>query len=321
MRIQVLDLGRLDTGLAQCLLHGTTSTIAIFRAGGHVIGVGTGAVADQFGEWRGTTGQGMFQLLDHQQAGTLAHDKTITGLIEGPGSELRRLVVITRKRPGRRKTRQADPVDARFRATADRHVDLSRADHPGRIADGLDTCGTGGHRRTQWPLETVADRDVTGRHIAEKRRNGERRQTLRSLAVRGAHRFGNGGKTTDTRGNDGCRAFLRLRRVRSPAGLGQGLIRRRQGEQDEAVHLALLLGGQQLIRIEAGLRVLGTVLDLAADTDRQVADQLRRQLSDTGLSGQQALPDLFDSTAQRGQCAHAGDDDAFTHDDPTPSVS
>lgn len=108
--------------------------------------------------------------------------------------------------------------------------------------------------------------------------------------------------------------------LRRPAGLRQGLLRGGQGEEDEAVHLALFLGGQQQVGIEAGLRVPGTVGDLAADADGQVADQLRRELGDARLPGQQALPYGFDSAAQRADRAHAGDDDTFAHEGPSPSV-
>ena len=211
-------------------------------------------------------------------------------------------------------------MDGRFRAAAERHVDLSRADHPRRVADGLHARRAGGHRGAQRSLEAMADRHMGGRHVAEKGRDGEGRQASRSLAVGGPHRFGDGMEAAHPGGDDGRRALLRLGALRRPAGLGQGLLRGGQGEEDEAVHLALFLGGQQQVGIEAGLRVLGAVGDLAADADGQVADQLRRERGDARLPGQQALPYGFDSAAQRADRAHAGDDDTFAHEGPSPSV-
>lgn len=64
--IQVLHRGRFHAGLAQRLLHGPAGTAAIFRPGGHVVGVGAGAVAHQLGDGPGAARQGVLQFLDDQ---------------------------------------------------------------------------------------------------------------------------------------------------------------------------------------------------------------------------------------------------------------
>ena len=66
-------------------------------------------------------------------------------------------------------------------------------------------------------------------------------------------------------------------------------------------------------------------LALPAQIERalQRADELphvRRERGDARLPGQQALPYGFDSAAQRADRAHAGDDDTFAHEGPSPSV-
>ena len=80
--IQVLNLGCVHAGLAQCLLHGAAGAVAIFGPGGHVVRVGAGAIAHQLGDGCGAACQGMLQLFDDQQAGAFTHDETIAGLIE-----------------------------------------------------------------------------------------------------------------------------------------------------------------------------------------------------------------------------------------------
>ena len=166
--IQVLNLGCVHAGLAQCLLHGAAGAVAIFGPGGHVVRVGAGAIAHQLGDGCGAACQGMLQLFDDQQAGAFAHDETIAGLIEGARGALRGVVVIAREGACGSEASQADSVNGRLRPAAERYVDFPRANHPCSVADGLDARRTCGHRSPQWPLETMTDGDMTGGHIAEK---------------------------------------------------------------------------------------------------------------------------------------------------------
>jgi len=48
---------------------------------------------------------------------------------------------------------------------------------------------SGGDRRTDGTLEAVADGDMTGRVICEKRRHGERRGTPDAALIGGANRL------------------------------------------------------------------------------------------------------------------------------------
>lgn len=53
MGVDMLDLGRVDTGLAQRLRHGAAGAAAIFQAGGEMVGIGAGAITHQLGQGRG----------------------------------------------------------------------------------------------------------------------------------------------------------------------------------------------------------------------------------------------------------------------------
>ncbi len=90
--IEVLHLRRLDACLAQSQLHRTARAVAILGSGGEVIGVGTGAVADQLDDRRGTASQRVLQRFDHQYAGALAHDEAVAIAVEGPRGALRGVV-------------------------------------------------------------------------------------------------------------------------------------------------------------------------------------------------------------------------------------
>ncbi|KWV87492.1 hypothetical protein PFLmoz3_02775 [Pseudomonas fluorescens] len=318
MGIQVLHLRRLDARLAQRLSHCPARTVTVFRPCGHVIGVCTGAIAHQFGNRLRAPRQGMFEFFNYQNAGAFAHHKAVARLIEGSRSALRGGIEIAGQRSRCGESGKADAMNRRFGTAAYRDVDFPGANHSRCVADSLNPGGTRGYWRTQRAFQAIVDRHMPGGHVAQKRWNGEGRQTTRALAVGGAHRIGNGRETADAGGDDGCRAFLLLGCSGGPIGLLQGFIRRRQGKQDKAVHLALFLGCQQSIRIKTGFGVLQHTLHLAADADRQITDQLLRQAADARLSVQQALPSGFHARPQRRQRAHARHDDTFTHAQSTP---
>ncbi len=83
MGIEVLQLIRRQPGHGQRLCHAAARAVAIFRARGDVIGIGTGAVAHHFGQRHGAARQGVVQSLQHQGARALAHDKAVAARVEG----------------------------------------------------------------------------------------------------------------------------------------------------------------------------------------------------------------------------------------------
>ncbi|MNT39891.1 hypothetical protein D3C72_1761760 [compost metagenome] len=117
---------------------------------------------------------------------------------------------------------------------------------------------------------------MTRREIDQERRNSEGRQSPRSTAISGAHRFGNRAEPTDPRTNNGCRAFLGLRVQRLPTGLLQRLPRGLHGKQNEAVHLLLLFGWRCSIRVKTRLGIFRHGEYRAANLGRQIGDHLFR---------------------------------------------
>ena len=83
MRIQMLDVFRSETGLAQCHRHGTRSTFTILGARGHVIGIGGRAISHHLRDRHGASSARMFEIFDEDNACPLAHDEAVAITIEG----------------------------------------------------------------------------------------------------------------------------------------------------------------------------------------------------------------------------------------------
>ncbi|MNN33731.1 hypothetical protein D3C81_1475000 [compost metagenome] len=168
MGIEMLHLRRRDSGLSQRQRHRPASAAAVFRSGRQMIGVGTGAVPDQFCERQRTAGQRVIQRFNHQQAGTLAHHKAISCAIEGSRGTLRGFVVAARQGSSRREPGQADPINRCFRTATHSDVCLTGTNQAGSIANRLYPGRARRDRRTQGAFETVLDRDMSSGKIDQK---------------------------------------------------------------------------------------------------------------------------------------------------------
>ena len=146
---------------------------------------------------------------------------------------------------------------------------------------------------------------MTRRQVDQERRNGERRQTSRPTAVRGAHGISNRPETTNAGTDDGCSALLGLSGLRLPTRLLNGLTRRFHGKQDEPIHLLLFFGRCRPIRVKTRLRILCQGWHRPADLGRQIGHHLVRQVAQPRTPGQQPRPDRFDAATQRRHQPHA----------------
>lgn len=114
---------------------------------GHVISLGAGAIAEQFGDRHGTAPQGMPEFFDDQDARPLAHDEAVPLQVEGPRGRRGIVVEAGRHRPGGGEGSQADAVDAGLGPAADGDIGLAGPDQARGVADGLGAGGAGGDGR------------------------------------------------------------------------------------------------------------------------------------------------------------------------------
>ena len=83
VRVDVAHFFRLDARVFQCGSHAALRACALRGDAGHVIGVGTHAVADHFGQDLCAARLGELQLLKNQDAGAFADDKAVAILVKG----------------------------------------------------------------------------------------------------------------------------------------------------------------------------------------------------------------------------------------------
>src|SRR5258706_13992476 len=113
-------------------------------------------------------------------------------------------------------------------------------------------------------MESVADGKWTRSEVNQKRRHREGGEPANAFAVGGADGVCDRRKSADTRRYHGCGALARSRVLRLPIGLRDRFFRRHEREQDETIHLALVLARGGTIRIEAAFGILSDVWHLAA---------------------------------------------------------
>ncbi len=115
MGVDVVDIVRRQAGALQRHRHAAVRAIAIFRRCGDVVSVTGKAVTDDFGINLCAARLGMFQLLQNDDAGTFAHDETVTVAIIGTGCLLRIVVMLGGKRLAGGKAGKRDAADRRSR--------------------------------------------------------------------------------------------------------------------------------------------------------------------------------------------------------------
>ena len=92
MRIDVIDLIRIDLCIIDRCIHATAGTTSILQRSGHVIGIGAHTETDDFGIDFGAACLGMFIFFKNENTGTLTENKTVTITIPRSGCRCRVIV-------------------------------------------------------------------------------------------------------------------------------------------------------------------------------------------------------------------------------------
>ena len=83
VRVDVVDVARLEAGALQRHAHAAVGAVAVLGRRGDVIGVARQAVADHLGIDARAARLGVLQLFQHDDAGALAHDEAVAVLVVG----------------------------------------------------------------------------------------------------------------------------------------------------------------------------------------------------------------------------------------------
>ena len=115
-----------------------------------MVGIGSRAIADDFGDRLGSPAECVFELFDDEDTGTFTHDEAVAVAVEGAGRTRWRFVEARRKGPGSGEAAEAHEIDAGFRATANRNVCFAGSNEACGIADRLHARGASGDNRYRW---------------------------------------------------------------------------------------------------------------------------------------------------------------------------
>ena len=107
--------------------HAAEGAVAVLGRRGDVVGVAGQAVADHLGIDLGAARLGVLELLEHDDAGALAHDEAVAVPVVGARGLLGRVVEVGRQRAAGGEAGDARAADRRFGAAGDHHVGIAEA--------------------------------------------------------------------------------------------------------------------------------------------------------------------------------------------------
>ena len=306
VRVDVVEILRLDAGALQRRLHRAVGTIAALRRRGDMIGIARKTVADDLRIDARATRFGMVQRFEHDGAGALAHHEAVAIPVERARA-LRRLVVEAR-RQGATGAEAGDPdaVDGRFGAAGDHDFGIFKRDQSRRVADSMRPGRAGGHAGMVRPAQSMLDRHIAACKVDESSGDEERRYAPRTLLVQDDGLIGDAAKATDAGAEHHAGIGTLLVGLRMPAGVGESLGRGTHGEDDEVIDLALLLRLHPLVSIERAAAAVAA-RHHHGDATGKIVSLEPGDRGSAALAGQEALPRLLDAASERRNHAEACD--------------
>ncbi len=128
MRIDVVDLRRLQSGHGQGVAHGDLRTGSIRRPCRQVIGIGRGPIASENGKRFGTACASMAELFDHQHRSAFGEHKSIMTLVKGSRRLFRRIGIGGAEGARGAEAADGNRIDRPFGATNNGNIRLAGQD-------------------------------------------------------------------------------------------------------------------------------------------------------------------------------------------------
>jgi hypothetical protein len=218
------------------------------------MGVGGRRVAADVAEDARAALAGRLLLLQHENAGALAHYEAVAPAVErarDPGVAER--VHLPEGRGGQR-------GDGRLAAAGHDRVGVAVADQPLGHADRVRAGRAGRDRPEGLAAQVVLHRNHARGRIGHQQRDGQRRDALGALLLQHDVLRLERADAADAGPDDRGRALWVVRRPAVPAGVVDRLLGGRERELGEAVRATHLLVGEVLLGLELG-RATVAVLD------------------------------------------------------------
>jgi hypothetical protein len=138
---------------------------------------------------------------------------------------------------------------------------------------------------------------------------GDRRRTPLAAVVSAACIIA--GKPPTPESNDRCRPLKLHFRGWPPLSLADRLLCGENRHLDEAIHLLPILVGDEPSRVKSCFRIVIDRRNHAAYFRGNIGHQSIGQSSDPGSTGNETVPDSFDTTTKRGDDPHSSYDNTL----------
>ena len=254
------------------------------------------AVARDLRQDASTSRFGVFELLEHQHHGALAHDEAIAAEVERPARFLRFVIPLAR---GLDLTERAHGQrgDGRLGAAGQHRHRVTALDDLGCLADAVRARRAGADDGVVRAARMRMDGDDSRRHVRDHHRHGERADPLRPPLHESCVALFDLFHAADPRAHDDA-YVVGVHLARLEARLRQRLLGCRQRELAVPPDVAGGLAVHVFLGVEA--------LDLAGDLGVEVGGVEMRYPADSRNPFDHVRPDGLDVIADGGDEAHAG---------------
>ena len=301
MRVDVVDVFRIETRVAKRHRKGPCSAFSSRRGRGDVIGVSRGSVTDDLSVDLGSARLRMLIFLKHENSGAFGHDESIAVLVKRTARTGRIIVPLAQRLHGA-ESGETELGDRRLRSSGNHDVRIIALDHPVGFPDGVARGRTGGHHRHVRAFCAVAHREGTRRHVNNHHRDQERTDSGRSalnqqlaLLFHGTH-SADAAPDADTdpvRINSG--AFFEFN---AESGVLHGLVARSNGIQTEIIKPSGLFFGHVSGWIE--------ISDFARNMTAIGTGVKSGYGADAASAFDQGFPCFFNAVSKTGNRADSG---------------
>lgn len=227
-----------------------------------MVGIGAEPVADELGINVCAAFFCVFEFLDHQDAGTFAHDEAITADIERTGGALW-LIVAGAEGFHVAETAKTAGENAGFAAAAEEGIGIAEFDDAPSLADRVVGGRAGGDDRHVWPAETVFHGNDAAGDVGDHHRNEERGNATGASVDELGVLFFERAETADARANHHADlVFVDFFRIHS--GVNECHAGGGDGELHVAIGAAAVLGvvkkrgGIEIFHLTGDVRGVGT---------------------------------------------------------------
>ena len=234
-------------------------------------------------------------ILQHDDAGALAHDEAVAVAVVGAEASFGRSLKPVDKARQAAKPASAMRQIGELGAARDHHVGVAQRDDAGSVADGVRARRAGRHCMVR-PLELVLDGNVAGGEV-DQAAGDEEQETARPFSFSGERGLGDAQQPADAGADEHAGALLLLAGRRLVAGVGERLVGGGHRVDDEVVDLALLLRLHPVVGVDLPSLV----------APRGMKQAIWQEMSETSnsstrrapLGAEQGRPRRLDAAAER----------------------